>query len=207
MIYFILRKNKTVMFAGVVLLALVSVFFKYTLIGQDNQQIRRMRSAFDPNDASLQVRLENQKKLRAYLASRPLGGSIGHAGVKAQRYLPNAYLSNIATDSWYVLIWAEQGIIGLVLHLFILFYVIIRSAYRIMYRIRDPDLKITLSALTAGMFGIMVASYGNAVLGTMPTGILIYISMALMMNGKSLDEQFTQDNPIPLEPATGKRNH
>lgn len=207
MIYFILRKNKAVMFLGVVLLALIFVFFKYTLIGQDNQQIRRMRSAFDPNDASLQVRLENQKKLRAYLASRPLGGSIGHAGVKAQRYLPNAYLSNVATDSWYVLIWAEQGIIGLVLHLFILFYVIIRSSYRIMYRIRDPDLKVTLSALTAGMFGIMAASYGNAVLGTMPTGILIYISMALMMNGKSLDEQFTQDNPIPVEPKTENRNH
>jgi hypothetical protein len=37
------------------------VFFKYTTIAQGNAQVRRMRTAFDPNDASLQVRLDNQK--------------------------------------------------------------------------------------------------------------------------------------------------
>ncbi|MFZ4545793.1 MAG: O-antigen ligase family protein [Bacteroidales bacterium] len=186
-LYFVLKKNKVVMLSGFFLLVLVFVFFKYTLIGQDNQQIRRMRSAFDPNDASLQVRLENQKKLKVYLASRPMGGGIGHAGVKAQKYLPNAFLSNVATDSWYVLIWAEQGIIGLSLHLFILFYVLIKASYLIMFRIRDPIVKMKMAALASGMFGVMVASYGNAVLGTMPTGMLIYVSMALMLNSDVLD--------------------
>ena len=186
-LYFVLKKNKVVMLSGFFLLVLVFVFFKYTLIGQDNQQIRRMRSAFDPNDASLQVRLENQKKLKVYLASRPMGGGIGHAGVKAQKYLPNAFLSNVATDSWYVLIWAEQGIIGLSLHLFILFYVLVKASYLIMFRIRDPIVKMKMAALASGMFGVMVASYGNAVLGTMPTGMLIYVSMALMLNSDVLD--------------------
>jgi len=194
MLYFILRKNKTVMITGFILIALVFSFFKFTTIGQSNDQIRRMRSAFNPKDASLMVRLENQKKLSTYLVSRPMGGGIGHAGVKAQRFLPNAFLSNVATDSWYVLIWAEQGIIGLALHLFILFYVLFKSSYLIMFRIRDPELKQKMAALTAGMFGVMVASYGNAVLGTMPTAILIYASMALMCNAKALDT----DNNEPL---------
>ena len=175
------------MISGFVLLALVFCFFKFTTIGQGNYQIRRMRSAFDPKDASLMVRLENQKKLSTYLVSRPMGGGIGHAGVKAQRFLPNAFLSNVATDSWYVMIWAEQGIIGLLLHLFILFYVLFKSIWLILFRIRDPELKIKMTALTAGMFGIMVASYGNAVLGTMPTAILIYASMAFVCNAKSMD--------------------
>ena len=186
-LYFILKKNKTVMISGFFMMMLVFAFFKFTLIGQDNQQIRRMRSAFDPNDASLQVRLENQKKLKVYLATRPMGGGIGHAGVKAAKYLPNAYLSSVATDSWYVLIWAEQGIIGLSLHLFILFYILIKASYLIMFRIRDPIVKIKMAALASGMFGVMVASYGNAVLGTMPTGMLIYVSMALMLNSDVLD--------------------
>lgn len=199
MLYFILRKNKIVMISGFVLLALVFGFFKFTTIGQGNYQIRRMRSAFDPKDASLMVRIENQKKLSTYLISRPMGGGIGHAGVKAQRFLPNAFLSNVATDSWYVLIWAEQGIIGLALHLFILFYVLFKSSYLILFRIRDPDLKQKMAALTAGMFGIMVASYGNAVLGTLPTAILIYTSMALMCNAKTLDTaeiNIETDQPI-----------
>ncbi len=189
MLYFILRKNKTVMIIGFLLLALTFSFFKFTTIGQGNYQIRRMRTAFDPKDASLMVRLENQKKLSTYLVSRPMGGGIGHAGVKAQRFLPKAFLSNVATDSWYVLIWAEQGIIGLALHLFILFYVLFKSSWLILFRIRDPELKQKMAALTAGMFGVMVASYGNAVLGTMPTAILVYTSMALMCNAKALDTE------------------
>jgi hypothetical protein len=187
-LYFVLRKNIYVMISGVVLLALVFVFFKFTFVGQDNQFVRRMRSAFDPNDPSLQVRLANQKKLSTYLGSRPFGGGIGHAGVKAKAYMPSTFLSNIATDSWYVLIWAEQGIVGLILHLFILFYIIIKASIIIMFRIRDPELRIKMAALAAGMMGVMVASYGNAVLGTMPTSLLIYTSMALMLNAKQFEQ-------------------
>jgi hypothetical protein len=185
--FFILRKSGPVMISGAILLALVFVFFKFTYIGQDNSFIRRMRSAFNPNDPSLQVRIENQKKLSVYLATRPFGGGIGHAGVKAKAFLPDAFLSNIATDSWYVLIWAEQGIVGLTLHLFILLFILIKSSYRIMFRIRDPILKLKMAALASGMFGVMVASYGNAVLGTMPTSLLIYTSMALMLNTEIMD--------------------
>jgi len=199
-LYFVLKKNKAVMFSGFLLLIVVFVFFKYTTIGQNNSQIRRMRSAFDPNDPSLQVRLENQKKLKVYLASRPFGGGIGHAGVKAQKYLPNAFLSNVATDSWYVLIWAEQGIVGLLLHLFILFYVIIKTTFLIWFHLRDPVLKIKIAALAAGMFGVMVASYGNAVLGTMPTSMLFYTSMALMLSSKSLDAESLSSNQTVIKP-------
>jgi hypothetical protein len=199
-VYAVLRKNKFVMVSGFISLILVFIFFKFTLIGQDNQQIRRMRSAFDPNDASLQVRLENQKKLKVYLATRPFGGGIGHAGVKAQRFLPNAFLSNVATDSWYVLIWAEMGIIGLYLHLFILFYIVGKSGYMIMFVLKDPETKIVFSALTCGMMGIMVASYGNAVLGTMPTSILIYMTMALLLNVKQFDQEALANRPVQGPP-------
>jgi O-antigen ligase len=187
--FFILKKNKFVMFSGFVLLVVVFAFFKFTSIGQSNAQIRRMRSAFDPNDASFQVRLENQRTLSVYLASRPFGGGIGHAGVKAKKYLPNAFLSQIATDSWYVMIWAEQGIVGLMLHLFILFYIVVKASNRIMYKIRDPILQMKMAALLSGMVGVMVASYGNAVLGTVPTAITIYMSMALMLSSEKFDKE------------------
>jgi hypothetical protein len=113
------------------------------------------------------------------------------AGAKAKAYLPDAFLSNVATDSWYVLIWAEQGIVGLTLHLFILFYILIKGSVKIMFRIRDPILKLKMAALASGMMGVMVSSYGNAVLGTMPTSLLIYTSMALLLNSEKLDIQKT----------------
>ena len=188
MAFIVLRKNLKIMIFGFFLLGSIFIFFKYTTIGQSVYEIRRMRSAFDPKDPSLQVRIENQKKLAVYLSTRPMGGGIGHAGVKAKNFLPNAFLSQVATDSWYVLIWAEQGIVGLILHLFILFYILIKASYKIMFRIRDPILKMKIAALTSGMFGVMVASYGNAVLGSMPTNMLIYTSMALMLNTETLDK-------------------
>jgi energy-converting hydrogenase Eha subunit C len=197
--FFVLKKNKAVMFSGFVALVLLFVFFKYTTIAQGNEQIRRMRTAFDPNDASFQVRLENQRTLKVYLSSRPFGGGIGHAGVKAKKFLPYAFLSQIATDSWYVMIWAEQGIVGLMLHLFILFYVVIKSSIKIMFRIRDPILKIKMAALTSGMVGVMVASYGNAVLGSLPTGALIYISMALMLNPEKFDLPLPDSEQVKIE--------
>jgi hypothetical protein len=196
-LFFLLRKNVTVLATGFLLMAALFVFFKFTYIGQGNPEIRRMRSAFDPNDASLQVRLENQRKFRAYLATRPFGGGIGHAGGKARRFLPNAFLSNTPTDSWYVLIWAEQGVVGLTLHLFILFYILIKASFKIMFRIRDPMVKLRLSALASGMFGIMAASYGNMVLGQMPTSVLIYSSMALILNSEVYDNEAIQNENKP----------
>jgi len=65
-----------------------------------------------------------------------------------------------------------------------------------MYKIRDPIVKMKMAALTCGMFGIMAASYGNMVLGQMPTSILIYTSMALMLNSEVFDEYETHDDKI-----------
>lgn len=206
-LYVILRKNIKVLILGAILGLGVIVFFKFTTIGSSNYTINRMRTAFDPEDASLQVRLENQRKLKTYMASRPFGGGIGAAGNWGMRFTPNTFLAQTPTDSWYVMIWAEQGIVGLLLHLFILFYVVIKGSYYIMFKVRDPVLRAQLSALVSGMFGIMVASYGNGVLGQMPTGIIMYSSMAFLFLAKDLDEEVSgKKSPNQIESITIKNS-
>lgn len=201
MTYFILSKNIKILSIGFTMILLLFIFFKYTTIANGNDQIRRMRGAFDPNNKSLQVRKNNQLILKGYLASRPFGGGIGHAGDKAQRFLPNAFLSHVATDSWYVLIWAELGIIGLIYHLFVLFYVISKASLKVMFKIRDPITKLKMSALISGMAGVMVASYGNAVFGGMPTALLIYASMAIMSNPETFDTPI-KENSLDKKPIS-----
>ena len=68
-----------------------------------------------------------------------------------------------------------------------------------MFRIRDPILKIKMAALISGMFGIIVASYGNAVLGQMPTSILVYTSMALMLNSDKFDSPLYDKSPYTID--------
>jgi hypothetical protein len=190
--YILHRKNFRAIIIGSLFLALVYAFFAYTYIGQSNSQIRRMRTAFRPeDDASYLVRLETRRVLSTYLASRPLGGGIGSAGDWGKRFSPQGFLAQIATDSWYVQIWAEQGIVGLILHLFILSYILIKGSFIIMFRVKESELKGILSALMCGFTGIMGASYGNGVLGQMPTGILIYTSWALIFMGTQLDREYT----------------
>lgn len=186
--FLILRRNIPILIAGILLGIGVFVFFKYTTLLQSNYEIRRMRTAFDPNDASLQVRLDNQRKLKTYLASRPFGGGIGSTGSWGERFTPNTYLANAETDSWYVIIWTNTGIVGLCLHLFILFFILITGAYNVMFKIQDSWLRGQIAALVCGMFGIMVASFGNGVFGQFPTCILMYTGMVFMFIAPGMDK-------------------
>lgn len=193
--FLILKKNVKVLILGGILGIAVYVFFAYTTIGQGNAEIRRMRTAFDPNEASLQVRLENQKKLKGYLATRPFGGGVGATGNWGQRFTPTTFLANTATDSWYVMIWADTGVVGLISYLIMLFFILGTGAYNVMYKLKDDWLKAQITALTCGMAGIMMASYGNGVFGQMPTGMLMYVSMVFMFIAPQLEQQKT---PIQL---------
>ena len=180
----------------------VFVFFKYTTIGNDNDQIRRMRTAFDPNDASLEMRRINQARLKGYLATRPLGGGIGSTGNWGKRFSPNTFLANTATDSWFVAVWADTGIVGLYLHLFILFFILITGAYNCMFKIRDDWLKGQITALVCGMAGIMLASYGNGVFGQFPTCILMYTGMVFIFISPKLDQKIRAEKETILKLQT-----
>ena len=188
-LYLVLTRNLRMISIGTVLGILFFVFFKFTTIGNGIYAINRMRTAFNPNDPSLLVRIENQKKLRIYLADKPFGGGIGTSAYWGKRFTPGSFLSTVATDSWYVTIWIELGVIGLGLHFLILFYILIKGAYISMFHVRDPVLQGKMFALTSGILGIMAASYGNAVLGQMPTALMIYSSMAFLFMAKKNDDE------------------
>lgn len=192
-LYLILTKNIKILTVGSIIGITLVIILKFTTIGNQNADIRRLRSAFDPNDASLQTRLMNQQKLKTYLASHPFGGGIGSSGAWGQRFSPNGFLANVATDSWYVMIWAEQGMVGLTMHLIILFTILGKASYIIMFKLKHPLITGQMRALASGIFGMMGASYGNAVLGQMPSGIIIYISMAFLFMAPDFDKIMLQN--------------
>ena len=187
--YLILSKNIKMLALGSIVIIGVYIFFAHTTLLQSNPDIRRIRTAFDPNNPSLQVRLENQRKLSNYLSSRPFGGGVGATGNWGKRFTPGTFLAETATDSWYVAIWADTGIVGLLLHLFSLFFILFTGAYNAMFRLKNQDYRIMITALTCGFAGIMMASYGNGVLGQMPTGILMYLSMVFMFSSIRWDKE------------------
>lgn len=209
-VFVVLSRNVRMVAAGVVALIAAFVFLNFTMIGQGNPIIRRARSAFNTEDASFRVRLENQARLRALMKDKPFGAGLGHGGGKAKVFAPDAPLSQIPTDSWFVMIWVETGIVGLLLHIGILLYVLGRGAWLAVFRLRNPQLKGLVAALVAGISGVVVMSYGNEVLGQIPTGAIIYMSMAFIFLSprfdRELEEAEAEKRAIPAKNLLGARN-
>ncbi|SHN15717.1 O-antigen ligase like membrane protein [Cyclobacterium lianum] len=186
--YLFASKNFKLMTLGLASLTLIFIFLKFTSIGNDYYQIRRMRSALDPNDASLNVRLANKAKFSEYLKTRPFGGGIGTSGFWGQRFSPGTFLAETPNDSWFIKIWAEMGIVGLGLHVAILAFIALMALFKI-WKVNNPRLRQKLLALFAGYVGIAAASVGNPLLGQMPTGLILYMSWAYFYLAEDLDRE------------------
>lgn len=197
-LFTIVSKQTKSIIGGASVLLFMYIFFSFTTIGEGNGSIRRMRSAFYPTeDASFKVRKDNQKKLGSYLKYRPFGEGLGLSGDGLGVKVSNRFTTSIPTDSWYVKIWVETGIIGLILYLGMIFSTIFRGAWIIMFHIKNPELKGLLSGLLCGIFGMFLSSYGNSFWGQFPTMIIAFTSLSIILNGKLFDQELeNKKNPI-----------
>ena len=198
-VYVFLCKDLRFILVGSFLLICAFVFFRHTYIGQGVYEIRRMRSAFTPKeDASMNVRLENQRKFRAYLADKPFGAGLGTSSANGNRFYPNSFLASIATDSWYVQIWVENGIVGLILYLGMMCSLLAYGAYVSLFKIRHRKVNQILRALLAGAAGVLVASYANAVIGQFPSSVIFAISMAFPFVAQEIDRELLTPDTLKL---------
>ena len=177
--FLILSKQVRILMLGGLLGLSFLGMLKFTSIGSGNQQIVRMRTSLDPNDASLQARLINQKVLKDYLSTRPFGAGVGTIGMWGVKYNQDKFISQIPPDSLYVKVWGMYGIFWFLLWFGIMLYITGKSA-GIIWRTRDPVLKNQLSSLCGGATGILLCSYGNEVMNAMPSSTIVYISWVLI---------------------------
>lgn len=179
---------------GIILAALVLggafVFLNYTKIGDDNRLIRRMRTAFDTEDASLLVRTYNKQKIYRQLIDKPFGVGLGLGGGKAKRFRPDSPISQIPTDSWLVLLWVETGIVGLVMYLTLILLILYKGARIAIYEIQNKELRGILLAMLAGIAGLLVSSYANEVI-SIPNGIIMYTLMGIVFAAKYYDKELS----------------
>ncbi len=209
--FIMMSRNIKMIGAGVFLIIAAFIFLKFTTIGQGNSIIRRARSAFNTNDPSFQVRLANQAKLRELMADKPFGAGLGHGGGKAKTFAPNAALSQIPTDSWFVMVWVETGVVGILLHVGILLYILARGAYLVVFKLRNTQLRGFTAALTAGISGIVVMAYANEILGQIPTGAILYMSMGFIFLAPRFDRELARkeilDRAMSAQPPRARENY
>lgn len=119
------------------------------------------------------------------MPAHPFGIGIG----KAKHTDSKDHMYGLATDSSLIYVWIETGIVGLILFISIFLFVLGRGIYDVLFRIKNKELKGIMSALIAGLSGILIASYGNEVLQQFPTGPILYICMTFIMMGRYFDKE------------------
>ena len=149
---------------------------------------------FNPDDASLNVRLENQRILRTAMIGKPLGIGIGMSRGNAVLYTPHPVLSKIPQDSWYVLLWVETGLVGMFFYILMLLYIIGYGMYLTIAKLKNPELRGIITAFVCGLFGVSLAAYSLEIFGQFPNSILIYIVMTFIFLSPDFDKELEENS-------------
>ncbi len=183
----LLTKRIKIFLGGCIVLLFFVVFLKYTNIGSGNYAVFRFRTALNPEDASLNLRFINQRKLANYLGDHPFGGGLGTIGAFGHQFNEHMFLASIEPDSYWVKVWAETGIVGFTLWFCMILYLLGKGC-GITWGIRDPELRVKLIALNAAIAGVFACSYGNEVINNMPSNIFVNLSFAIIFNAVAIEK-------------------
>lgn len=152
--------------------------------------IWRIQSAFrsDSSD-TIEVRMKNQELVQPYIHSHPIGAGLGSTGYWGKRFTPDSWLASFAHDSLYVRLAVETGWIGLLIYMSLLFVAMKTSIYYY-FRVKDPTIKTFYLGFSVTIFLLALASYPQEAITILPTSIIFYILLAMIVRLKDFDPNF-----------------
>ncbi|MDR0972718.1 MAG: O-antigen ligase family protein [Prevotellaceae bacterium] len=204
--YVFLGKNWRAVGLGVGALLVLFVFFRFTMIGQGNEYIRKMRSAFNPStDASYQLRVANREQMKLYMATKPFGYGLGLGG-KGERFHPKEHIP-IPPDSWLINVWMDTGSFGFALYIVLYGVLFAWCSWILMFKLQSKRLRNLLMAWLCTNGGFFVAAYANDVM-QYPNMIVLYTGFALCFAGPVIersDRTLQKEIEVEQEQARIKR--
>nr|WP_242689207.1 O-antigen ligase family protein [Pedobacter sp. SYSU D00535] len=169
-------------------------------IPTSNQTLYRFQSAFKPSDdASFNVRKNNQKRIQPYIQSHPMGGGLGATGVWGQRFAPHSFLASFPPDSGYVRVAVELGWLGLIIFCTFMFLVL-KTGVENFYKIKDPFLKSIALSMLLIAFALNIGNYPQEAFVQFPTSIYFYMVVAIINVAPKLDKQQSAEEITKNEP-------
>lgn len=180
MVYVVLSKSVKLAVPIVVFGIISFCLLVFTNIGQGNDQIRRMRSAFDKSDASANVRDTNKATMAKYLRDAPWG--IGIAIRSGDVPANNKYviLSNIAPDSEYVYMWIHTGAIGVTVFTISMLLMLFGACWTVLFKLKNKSLVGIGAAICCAFTAIQVGGYLNQVIFQYPNGLIFFGGLAIV---------------------------
>ena len=191
-LYVVLSKSLKIAIPVGILGGLFFFIMAFTTIGESNMQIRRMRSAFNPEDKSANVRDINKAALKKYLQDAPfgMGMNIDEGKVPANHKYKIVY--ETSNDSTYVYMWQRVGIVGAILFAIVNGLILIGGCYTTMFVLKGKETTSIGAAYCCAFLSIQVGGYMNEILLQFPNLLLYYGGMAIVYLLPDIEEEFNQ---------------
>ena len=180
MIYIVLSKSVKIAVPTIIIGGLFFCFLAFTNIASGNQQIRRMRSAFNKNDASANARSINQETMRKYMKDAPWGIGIGMGYKEVPANNKYSRMATIPPDSEYVFIWLRTGRIGITIFLLTTLIMFTGACYFVFFRLRSRSLMGIGAGMCSAFVAIQLGGYGNQVLMQFPNCLTFYGGLTIV---------------------------
>ena len=195
-LYCLLCKNLKI-FATVAAIGILSFsFLAFTNIGDSNRFIHRMRTAMQPKeDASFNTRLTNREMISEHMKDKPWGIGIEKSIPMLWSKPDGSYREGILPpDSYFVDIWIQYGIIGLIIHIIMYSGILLWGSYLVLFRLNNFYLRQILAIFLGAVLGFLINGYAGQCIEQPPTNIFIYSLLAFVMNGPYIDKQLSKEN-------------
>jgi len=179
-LFVILSKSIKIAIPFAIFFALAAAFLIFTDIGNGNQQIRRMRSAFNKKDASANVRDINQAAMAKYIRDAPWGIGIGMGYDNVPKNNKYYKLATMPPDSEYVFIWQRTGPIGISIFVITTITMFLGACWVVMFKLKNRSLMGIGAGLCGAFLAIHLGGYGNQILSAFPNGLIFYGGLAVV---------------------------
>lgn len=178
--FVILSKSFKIAIPAGIILVLFYCILAFTTIGNGNAQIRRMRSGFNKDDASMGARADNQKVMKKYLAEAPFGIGLGMGMDNVPANNKFRKMATIPPDSEYVFIWIRTGAVGISLFLFTTIIMFSGACWIVLFRLRSSSLRGFGAGFCCAFVAIQLGGYANQVLMQFPNCLIFYGGLTIV---------------------------
>lgn len=190
--YVFLSKSAKIATSVTIVFGFLLFILAFTTIGQGNQQIRRMRSIFNRNDASANVRTINQQTMRKYMKEAPWGIGLGMNRENVPANNKYTLMSTIAPDSEYVFIWLRTGKIGITIFIITMLLMLGGACWIVLFRINSPSLRGIGAGFCCAFISQQLGGYGNQVLMQFPNCLLFYGGLSIVYVLPFLEKEWVE---------------
>lgn len=191
--YVFLSRNGKMLGATILGLFVFVGFLMFSERGNGIDSIRRMRSAFNTEDASIQVRDHNKEAISKYMGEAPLGIGFGRDYRTVPTYSRYRIVATTAPDSTLVYIWTRTGIVGICLFCFISAIILLRCTFIVWFKIKDPELRTICGVFTAAGAGWFFAGYANDIYFQYPNSFVVLGLLTIVFMAPYLDKKLQNE--------------